>query len=97
MSVMPIQATAELRARRGEDVLVLQSLPMALFAGDAIERQSQRNHRQSVAMIAQRGGYSACEALAVLAGVSWVRVSKIDEELCHRILHTIYVAYKRGR
>jgi hypothetical protein len=96
---MPIQATGELnlRARRGERVVIIKQVPFALFAGEAVERQSQRNHGQTVERIAERGGYSACEALAVIAGLDWDRVSKLDEEAAHRILYNMHVAYNRGR
>ena len=96
---MPIQAGSELslRGRRGESVVIVKRLPFAMFEGEAYERQSERNHGQTVARIAERGGYSACEALAVLAGLDWERVSKLDDEAAHRILYTMHVAYNRGR
>lgn len=96
---MPIQCGGplDLRKRRGERVVIAQRVPFALFEGEATERQSARNHDQTVARIAERCGYSACEALAVLAGLEWDRVSKIDEEAAHRILYAMHVAYNRGR
>lgn len=39
-------------------------LPMAMFAPH--ERQAQRNHSQTLARLQERGGLSACEAVAVL-------------------------------
>lgn len=96
---MPIQCSGplDLRKRRGERVVVVQRLPFALFEGEAYERQSDRNHSQTVERIRERGGYSACEALAVMAGLDWDRVSKIDEEAAHRILYAMHVTYNRGR
>ena len=96
---MPIQVGSrlDLRERQGERMVLVRRVPFALFEGEAIERQSQRNHQQSVARIAERGGYSACEALAVIAGLDWDRVSKVDEEAAHRILYAMHVSYNQGR
>lgn len=96
---MPIQCTSalDLRKRRGERVVVVQRLPIAMFRHEAVERQSQRNHDQSVDRIAQRGGYGANEALAVLAGLDYGRVSNLDDEAAHRILYAMHVFYNQGR
>lgn len=96
---MPIQCgpKLDLRRRRGEKVVVVSQLPFAMFEGEAYERQSQRNHGQSVARIAERGGYGAMEAIAILAGLDYGRVSTIDEEAAHRVLYSMHVTYNRGR
>lgn len=96
---MPIQCghVLDLRKRRGEKVVVIARLPFAMFEGSAYEAQSQRNHGQSVARIAERGGYGAQEAIAILAGLDYDRVRNIDEEAAHRILYSMHVTYNRGR
>lgn len=94
---MPIQVgdKLDLRERRKERGLcIVRRVPWELFQGEAIERQSQQNHYQSVARIAERGGYSACEALCVIACVPW---QSMDEVLAHRLLYAMHVAFNRGR
>lgn len=93
---MPIQVSGELdlRERRKERLCIVRRIPWELVEGEPIERQSQKNHDQSVARIAERGGYSACEALCVIAGVPW---QPIDEVLAHRLLYSMHVAFNRGR
>lgn len=95
---MPIQVGSELalRKRRGERVCIVQRLPWELFEGEAIERQSDKNHGQSVAKIASRGGYGACEAIAVIACVPWQKFCE-DEEHAHRILYAMHCIFNRGQ
>jgi hypothetical protein len=47
----------------------LTSVPWSLLAPH--EAQAVRNHSQSLERLAQRGGLSACEALAVIEGRKW--------------------------
>lgn len=93
---MPIQVSGatDLRIRRGERLCIVRRIPWELVDGAACEKQSDRNHGQTVARIAERGGYSACEALCVIAGVEYQR---IDEVLAHRLLYALHVAFNRGR
>ncbi|MDQ0472773.1 hypothetical protein [Labrys wisconsinensis] len=58
---------ADMRAR-GTPLLVL-GIPWSMIAPH--ERQALRNHSQSLSRLAERGGLSACEALAVLADREW--------------------------
>jgi len=45
---------------------VLKAIPWALISGH--EQQAQKNHYQSLSMLAARGGLSPEEAFAVIAG-----------------------------
>lgn len=96
--LMPIQVGHELAHRRmmGERVIIVERLPWELFEGESIEAQSQKNHGQSVARIAERGGYGACEALAVIACVPWQKFCE-DEEHAHRILYAMHCIFNRGK
>lgn len=52
---------------RGEEQakdFAVETIPFALIAPH--ERQAQKNHRQTLARLAERGGLSPSEALAVL-------------------------------
>jgi len=58
----------------------MNAIPFAMIAPH--EKQAQRNHWQSLERLAQRGGLSACEALAILEDREWARgVSKEDDAL----------------
>jgi hypothetical protein len=96
---MPIQVGAELdlRTRRGERVCVVRSIPWEMICDEAAERQSEKNHNQSVAGIAKRGGYSACEAICVISCIPWVKVGGEDEEVAHRILYAMHALFNRGQ
>lgn len=58
------------------------------------EKQAQMNHSQTLARLAERGGLSPCEALAILDDRAWRRmpITKSCAELSDRIL-----AYHRQR
>lgn len=45
------------------------------------EGQARLNHDQSLALLASRGGLSACEAVAILENRSWVRMTDADKHL----------------
>lgn len=56
----------------------MSEIPFAMIAPH--EKQAQRNHWQSLDRLAERGGLSACEALAILEDRPWARgVSKEDD------------------
>ena len=61
---MPIMLSdgMKLRIRRGERVVLVDSLPWGMF-DEAAERQSEENHGQSLQRIANRGGFDATEAI----------------------------------
>ena len=52
------------KLRDAHCVSMVISLPWPMV--EAHERQAQKNHSQSVARLAERGGLSPCEAVAVL-------------------------------
>jgi hypothetical protein len=93
---MPIQVSGnlDLRERRGERICIVRSIPWQMIADEASERQSQRNHGQSLDHIADRGGFSACEAIAVISCQSW---HDLGEERAHRILYAMHTLYNRGQ
>lgn len=51
------------------DSMLMDSVPWDFIAPH--EAQAQRNHGQSLKRLAERGGLSACEALAVAEGRPW--------------------------
>jgi hypothetical protein len=54
-----------------------ERFPMELFRPH--ERQALRNHGQSLERLSERGGLSWCEALAILEGRDWQKVSDAEE------------------
>jgi hypothetical protein len=58
---------------------LLRAIPLDLIAGH--ERQSERNHQQTLAELARRGGLSPCEALAVIRDRPWKEDAKAEAEL----------------
>ncbi|RKZ94679.1 MAG: hypothetical protein DRQ40_05320 [Gammaproteobacteria bacterium] len=51
-----------------------RSVPWAFLAPH--EEQAQRNHSQSLARLASRGGLDAGEILAIVTGKKWSEISK---------------------
>lgn len=97
---MPIQVGGELdlAERRGERLVLVRSIPWEMVTGEAIERQSQKNHSQSVEKIAERFGYSACEAVRVISGLGWNDPKlMIPERDAHRILYAMVWLFNRGQ
>ncbi|MFC6743362.1 hypothetical protein [Methylobacterium tardum] len=70
-------------------------LPWELFASDVTEQACERNHGQSLADIARRGGFDAGEAICVLTGQHW-RDGMVHEQQAHRILYMMRHLYRRG-
>lgn len=78
---MPIMLSRELRdifseARVKVTAPVYFSVPMELLRPH--EQQAQRNHYQTLARLAERGGLSPCEAVAILEDRPWRRMSSQD-------------------
>lgn len=95
---MPIMTGGDLdlRRRRGERLVIVKSVPLAMFDGMS-ERQSERNHQQTLARIRERGGFDAGEVVAVLSGQSWDVLGSVTEEAWHRILYAMVVQHNRGK
>jgi hypothetical protein len=91
---MPIQLASGDHARiaRGERIVRVRSVPWSIFT-QASERQCRENHGQTLEGIANRCGFSACEALAVLACSKW---HQIDNEFAHRLLYAHVAVFNRG-
>ena len=90
-TVMPIQsADPDLKPR-------VRSVPWALFAGDLCETRCQSNHAgQSLDRIAERQGFDAAEALAVICNLPWKAHQFGDEQTCHRLLYMMAARYRAG-
>lgn len=56
------------------------------------DNQAQRNHDQTLERLAQRGGLSACEALAVLGDRGYHDV-RFTVPHAHYVLHNLVVAW----
>lgn len=72
-------------ARKAGTPYVAVCLPFEMILPH--EQQAQRNHSQSLKLLASRGGLSACEALAVLEDRPWRRMdeAKANDALCRAI------------
>lgn len=94
---MPIQVgnDLDLRERQGERPVIVRSIPWEMIAGEAGERQSQRNHGQTLEEIAKRSGFSACEAICVMASMPWKAIGTDAD--AHRILYAMKVLFNRGQ
>lgn len=60
-------------------------IPWAMIAGH--QKQAMRNHSQTLERLRERGGLSACEALAILDDRPWHRMDReaAIQELTNRI------------
>lgn len=94
---MPIMLTSAFRQRvdRGERLVRVRSMPRTVFV-DAHERQSQENHRQTLARIRERGGFDATEMVAVLSCLPYQKIDGLSEEAAHRILYAFTSTHNRG-
>lgn len=72
--------------RRGGAIALVVQAPWSLFAPH--ERQAQTNHGQTLARLAERGGLSAAEAVAVLDDRNFERMNEGAANA--RLLHLIY-------
>lgn len=94
MRVM-ISAELDRRVKRGERIAIVRSVPRTIFVS-AHERQSDRNHGQTLEDIRKRGGFSATEMIAVLSCLDWEAVGCLKEEAAHRILYSMIATHNRG-
>lgn len=75
------------RRDRSSDMFIVANIPREMLAPH--EAQAQRNHSQSLQRLADRGGLSACEALAVLENREWRPDAEANRKLCMRVLKWI--------
>ena len=96
---MPIQVSGELalRERRGERLVIVRSIPWQMICDESCEKQSQKNHGQTVDKIRDRGGYGASEAISIMAGLPYSDDMLIPEVQAHRILYAMMVLFNRGQ
>lgn len=69
---------------------IYSSIPWAMIA--AHERQAQHNHSQTVSRLAERGGLSACEAVAVLQDRDYRRMT---DQSAYATLAELVAAWNR--
>lgn len=55
---------------------IIASIPWAILAPH--EQQAQRNHRQSLKQLAERGGLAVSEAIAIINGLRWGTVANCE-------------------
>lgn len=67
--------------RTANTFMVVVAVPWELIAQH--ERQAQSNHSQSLERLAERGGLSPCEALAVIEDRQW---RKMDQVVANTLL-----------
>lgn len=60
-------------------------LPWKLIASH--ERQALINHDQTLTRLAERGGLSPCEALAILEDRQWFKIENAEQALKEFIAH----------
>ena len=86
---MPIQSNPGLKP-------CVRSIPWELLAGDLCAQRCMENHAgQSLERIAERGGVSADEALAIICNMSWGSDFG-GEQASHRVLYMMAAMYRRG-
>lgn len=83
------------KLRESSVPFLVVSMPWSMIAPH--ERQAQRNHSQTLKRLAERGGLSACEALAILDDRDWQRMdfAQAHTELAKRV--TAALAHPDGR
>lgn len=71
----------------------LRSIPMSVIAPD--ERQALANHDQTLDVLAQRGGLDSSEAVAVLEGRRWRKMSALEADA--RLLELVSARLEAAR
>ncbi len=77
------------------DKFPLDAVPWAFLAPH--ENQARRNHGQTLEQLADRGGLSAKEMLAVVTGRHWLQMYAIDSPQANRQLLQHLEAWKEKR
>lgn len=77
------------------DNFPLASVPWEFIAPH--EAQARRNHDQTLRRLAERGGLSAKEMLAVVTGRNWLQMHAIDNPQANRQLLQHLQAWKEKR
>lgn len=83
----PDVVIASVRAAHGTSVVI--ALPWSMLASH--ENQAVKNHSQTLARLAERGGLSACEACAVLEDRPWRSMPAAEAHARLKDLFTQYV------
>lgn len=83
MAAFPIMRSMDSKVSASQTALgIPRSIPWELILPH--ERQADRNHGQTLKRLAERGGLSPCEAVAVIEDRDWRPMS--DDEAIARLL-----------
>lgn len=95
---MPIMLSSVMqdRMRKVPRMVVVDQVPWELFDEQAARAACERNHQQTIERIAERGGFDAGEAVAVLTGMGHVSGKMLREDLAHRVLYQMVHLFRRG-
>lgn len=89
-TLFPIMGPTRLQEQRALEqsgAPILKAIPWSML--EPHEKQALKNHDQTLLRLAERGGLSACEAVAVLEDRPWRNMSDVDAS---RRLHELFVA-----
>lgn len=98
--VFPIMLVPEFRGSQQDTItdlrangvfLAVVGIPMKMI--EQHEDWCERNHSQRVATLRNRGGLTACEAVAVLQGRKWHAMREAE---AHANLYSLLMSYQRG-
>lgn len=87
--IMGLLRLAEQKALKAAGVEMTRGIPWVMIAPH--EKQAERNHDQTLVRLAERGGLSACEAVAVLEDRRWTR---LEDAVAYRRLQELVQAWK---
>lgn len=87
----------DLRVRRGENPVVVKSIPWEMIDADPCREWAKLNHSgQDLVDLANRQGLSAGEAICIIACMPWQKIGQTDED-AHRILYAMRALFNRGK
>ncbi|MBY0254539.1 MAG: hypothetical protein K2X54_24695, partial [Methylobacterium organophilum] len=76
--------------------VIVDHVPWELFEEQSAQATCERNHRQTIERISERGGFDAREAVCVLTGMGPGAVMLLQEGHAHRILYQMVHLFRRG-
>lgn len=85
------------RIRRGENPVVVKSIPWEMIDADPCRDWAKANHGgQDLVELANRQGLSACEAICIISCMSYQTIGE-NEGDAHRILYAMRALFNRGK
>jgi hypothetical protein len=85
------------RVRRGENPVVVKSIPWDMIDADPCREWAKINHGgQDLVELANRQGLSACEAICVISCMNYQAIGE-NEGDAHRILYAMRALFSRGK